>query len=769
MFSQSKYTLSGYVRDAESGEDLIGATVFVKGINKGSVTNHYGFYSITLLSGNYDVVVSYVGYTEQLHKINLNKNISLNVKLEEQTLTMEEVVITGERSDANVKSTDVGKFDIQVEKVKTMPAFMGEVDILKTIQLTPGIQSAGEGNSAFYVRGGGPDQNLILLDEAVVYNASHLLGFFSVFNADALKNFEISKAGMPANYGGRLASVLDISMKEGNNRKYQVEGGIGLISSRLTVQGPIKKDTSSFIISGRRTYIDVLVKPLVRKTSPFKTSGYYFYDLNAKFNYKISDKDRIFVSGYFGRDIFDMKIDTGSFKNNISWGNSTATLRWNHLYNSRLFMNTTLIYSDYQFEFGASQQQYDLGLYSGVVDYQAKTDYTYLISPSNNLKFGADYIYHIFTPSHFTAKTGDVDFNLGKKVKLYSHDFALYVNDEIELSPRLKLNGGLRYTFFRQVGPFTRYIQDDNYSDIDTVFYEKGDNIKTYNNIEPRLSARFSIDDKSSLKASFTQNYQYIHLVGISTISLPTDIWVPSSTIVKPQLGYQYSFGYYRNFDSDMYETSVEVYYKQMKNQIEIREGASIEQAFQNNIDNNFTFGNGESYGAELFIKKSKGKITGWLGYTLSWTSRNFSELNNGKTFYAKYDRRHDVSFITTYELNKKWTFSVVWVYATGNAMTIPISRYFIEGNIVNEYGERNAYRMKPYHRLDLSVTYYFKKKKNFEHNLNFSVFNAYNRYNPYYIYFETTGNINDFKLETKAKQVSLFPVLPSVTWNFKF
>ncbi len=769
LFSQSRYTVSGYVKDANTGEDLIGASIYIKDKNIGTVTNHYGFYSLTLNQGKYDMVVSYIGYVEQIHSINLDKNITLNIKLQENTFTMDEVVISGKRPDDNIKSTNVGKFEIPVEKVKTMPAFLGEVDILKTIQLTPGIQSAGEGSSAFYVRGGGPDQNLILLDEAVVYNASHLLGFFSVFNSDALKNVEVTKAGIPSNYGGRLASVLDISMKDGNNREYHADGGIGLISSRLTVQGPVKKDTSAFIISGRRTYMDLMIKPFVKKTSPFKQSSYYFYDLNAKFNYKISEKDRFFISGYFGRDVFDLNANSGTFKNNMSWGNSTATIRWNHLYNSKLFMNTTLIYSDYQFEFDANQQQYYLALFSGVNDYQAKTDFTFLISPINTLKFGADYIYHIFIPGQFTAKSGDVDLDLGEKEKLYSHDFALYANNEIEILPGFKMNGGLRYTFFRQTGPFTRYVQNEKFDIIDTVFYNKGENIKTYNHIEPRLSVQLSINDKSSIKASFTQNYQYIHLVGISTMSLPTDIWVPSSTIVKPQFGTQYSLGYYRNFMSNMYETSIEAYYKTLKNQIEIREGAFIDQAFHNNIDNNFTFGNGESYGVELFINKKAGRITGWIGYTLSWTTRQFPDLNNGKRFFARYDRRHDISYITTFEMNRHWTFSIVWVYATGNTMTIPVSRYFIEGNIINEYGEKNGYRMKPYHRLDLSATYYFKKKKNFESNINFSVYNAYNRYNPYYIYFETTGNINDLKLETKAQQVSLFPILPSITWNFKF
>ncbi len=769
LFSQNKYTISGYVRDAATGENLIGANVYVKNSTKGATTNHYGFYSLTLTEGIYNIAASFIGYTEEIKQINLNKNIIINFSLNEKPITVKEVTVTGEKSDANIKSTEVGKFEIPIEKVKIMPAFMGEVDIFKTIQLTPGIQSSGEGNSVFYVRGGGPDQNLILLDEAVVYNASHLFGFFSIFNADAIKNIELTKGSMPANYGGRLASVLDISMKEGNNKNYQVDGGIGLISSRLTIQGPIKKDTSSFIISARRTYADIIMKPFVKKTSPFKNSGYYFYDLNAKVNYIINDKDRIYLSGYFGRDIFGLNVDSGSFKNNISWGNATSTLRWNHLFNNKLFMNTTLLYSDYNFTFTATQQQYDFSLTSGVTDYECKSDFSYHPSSLHNIKFGSDYIYHIFAPNSFTAKTGDVNLDLGEKIKLYSHNLALYINDEIELTSRLKLNTGIRYTLFQQIGPFKRFIQDAAYNIIDSIIYKKGENIKTYSNIEPRISARFFIDTSSSVKIAYTHNYQYIHLASISNVNLPTDIWVPSSSVIKPQFGIQYSLGYYKNFYNNYYETSIEIYYKQLKNQIEFREGVTPEQSIHNNIDNNFTFGKGESYGVEIFIQKKEGKINGWIGYTLSWTTRQFSEINNGKKFYAKYDRRHDISYVTNFQLNKQWIFSIIWVYATGNAMTIPISRYFIEGNIINEYGEKNAYRMKPYHRLDLGVTYYFKKKKNFESNINFSVYNAYNRYNPYYIYFETKGNINEYYLETKAKQVSLFPMLPSITWNFKF
>lgn len=764
-----KFTVSGYVKDSKTGEFLLGANAYIKENMKGAQTNQYGYFAITADKGSYTFVVSYMGYQEYSKTINLDQNLKINVELEERVITTKEIVITGEKEDKNTTSTDMGKFNLEVEKIKSLPAFMGEVDILKTIQLTPGVQNAGEGNSSFYVRGGGPDQNLILLDEAVVYNASHLFGFFSVFNADAVKNIELTKAGMSANYGGRLASVLDISMKEGNTHDYHIEGGIGLISSRLTVQGPIKKDTSSFIISGRRTYADLIIKPFVKKTSPFKGSGYYFYDLNTKINYRFTDKDRLFISGYFGRDVFSMKERDMSFQNSISWGNATGCLRWNHVFGPKLFLNTSFILSDYKFELGITQSEYEMKLYSGVTDYTSKFDFYSFPSTQHKLKFGGVYIYHIFTPNNATAKTSGVNLDLGPEVRLYSNEAAAYINDEFDLNDKIKLNGGLRYSFFEAIGPFTRYIKNLSGLTVDSVCYGRWENVQMYNHVEPRISMRYSINELSSFKASYNQNYQYIHLASFSAVSLPTDIWVPSSDVVKPQFGIQYSLGYFRNLRKNMFETSVEVYYKEMKNQIEFKEGSQPEDNIKNNTDNNFTFGKGWSYGVELFVKKRSGQWTGWAGYTLSYTKRKFPEINLGEEYWAKYDRRHDVSFVISYELNDHLTLSAIWVYATGNTMTPPLSRYFIGEQLVTEYGPVNSFRMPSYHRMDLSVSYTGKKHKKYESCWNFSIYNVYNRYNPYYIYYDTEGNVADFHLETKAKQVSLFPILPSVTWNFKF
>ncbi|GAB4133681.1 MAG: TonB-dependent receptor [Bacteroidia bacterium] len=773
LFAQKgKVTLSGYVRDASSGEALIGATVAIKDPLKGTVTNTYGFYSITTDTGTYTLTVSYIGLESHTQTVKLNKDLLLDIKLKPRQ--MQEVIITDQKSDENVKDGQMSQVKMDMKQVKQIPVFMGEVDILKTIQLLPGVKGGAEGNSGFYVRGGGPDQNLILLDEATVYNAGHLFGFFSVFNGDAVKDITLTKGGMPAQYGGRLSSVLDISMKEGNSNKYEVDGGIGVIASRLTVQGPIKKDTSSFIISGRRTYIDVLMQPFIKESSPFKGSGYYFYDLNTKLNWRINDKNRVFLSGYFGRDVFSYKNAESDFNVSIPWGNATTSIRWNHLMGPKLFVNTSLIFSDYKFSFGAEQDGFEFKLFSGIRDYNAKVDFSYIPNSKHYVRFGTYYSWHTFTPNNVSAKSGETEFDLGGLKKQYAHEAAVYINDDWDLTERLRISPGIRYSYFMMVGPFDRYIKDVTGSVVDTLTYGKFDKVKDYGGFEPRLSVRYILDEQSSVKASFTQNYQYVHLATLSPISLPTDIWVPCSDIVKPQLGWQYAAGYFRNFFNNKYESSVEVYYKKMLNQVEFAPSALPEDNVNNNTDNNFVFGTGESYGTEFFFKKRIGKLNGWIGYTLSWTTRSFPDIEDGRVFYARYDRRHDLSVVVVYELTEKWSLGSVFVYGTGNAITLPVSRYIIEGQIVPEYGPRNSFRMAPYHRLDLSATYTCKPRKLFgklpyQSTWNFSVYNVYNRMNPYFIYFDNEGSIAEGNIQVKAKQVSLFPILPSVTWNFHF
>jgi hypothetical protein len=768
-----KYTVSGYITESSNGEALIGAIVTIREPLKGTATNNYGFFSITADSGSYDLAVSYTGLQQHKERISLTKDIQLNIKMD--VIEGEEVVITDKKADENVTDGQMSSNRLDMKQVTKIPAFMGEVDVLKTIQLLPGVKGGAEGNSGFYVRGGGPDQNLVLLDEATVYNAGHLFGFFSVFNGDAVKDINLIKGGMPAQYGGRLSSVLDITMKEGNNQHYQADGGIGLISSRITVQGPIKKDTASFIVSGRRTYIDVLMKPFIKPSSPFKGSGYYFYDLNTKLNWRINDKNKIFLSGYFGRDVFTYNDTKSDFKVTIPWGNATTSLRWNHLLGPKMFMNTTAVFSDYKFSFGAEQDGFEFKLFSGIRDWNAKVDFSYLPDNKHYIRFGVNYTWHTFTPNNVSAKSGETVFDLGGLKKEYGHEVAAYINDDWDINMRLRLTIGLRYSYFIQVGPFDRYIQDVTGRTIDTVSYGKMDKVEDYGGLEPRFSLRYMLDERSSIKASFTHNLQYVHLATISPISLPTDIWVPCSDVVKPQIGEQYAAGYFRNFRNNMYESSVEVYYKNMRNQVEFAAGALPEDNVNNNTDNNFVFGRGESYGAEFFFKKAKGKFNGWIGYTLSWTTRKFPDIDEGKMFYARYDRRHDISVVAVYDLSEKWSFGSIFVYGTGNAISLPTSRYIIEGTIVSDYGPRNAYRMPAYHRLDISITWTGKQKHMFNNRVpyqnswNLSVYNVYNRHNPYFIFFDNEGSIQEGNLKVTAKQVSLFPILPSVTWNFKF
>jgi hypothetical protein len=781
--AQTKSTLSGYVTDSKNGEALIGVKVYIPSTNQGAVTNNYGFYSLTVNSGKFTVEFRSGLYPSESREIDLTNDVRLDIELGTNVKDLKEIVINAKKGE-NVNSTQMGQIELDIEKIKTLPAFMGEVDVIKTIQLLPGVSSVSEGGQGFYVRGGGPDQNLVLLDEGVVYNAAHLFGFFSVFNADAVKSVNLIKGGMPANYGGRMSSVLEVNMNEGNNKKFKVKGGLGAISSRLTIEGPIKKDKGSFIISGRRTYIDLIMKAAIPDSSPFAGSSYYFYDFNAKFNYKLTDKDRIFLSGYYGKDVFKFENRDGGFNAEMPWGNGIAALRWNHLFSNKLFMNLTTTFSDYQFSFGSKQDEFRFELFSGVRDVGAKVDFSYFPNSKHSVKWGADYIYHTFTPTSVAAQSDTVVFNTGSAQKLNSHETAFYILDDFELNDIIKINAGLRYSMYHHVGPFTRFIKGDGISTADTsIQYSRGNVIKFYNGLEPRISARFLLPDKSSIKAGYSYNYQYVHLTSLSAVSLPTDIWFPSTDKAKPEIGWQASIGYFKNFLNNMFETSVELYYKEMNNMIEYKEGALPGDNVNDNTDNLLVFGKGWAYGIEFFIKKSVGKFTGWVGYTWAKTDRKFPDLNEGKIYPAKYDRRHDLSIVGTYKLSDRWTFSTSFIYATGNTLTLPSSWYVQEQNLLFNYGARNSSRMAPYHRLDLSATLYSKDyktktdakgneiqvKKKIKSNWAFSLYNVYNRANPFFLFVDNDGNFlsGDFKIT--VKQVSLFPIIPSVTWNFEF
>ena len=758
------YTLSGYVKESASGETLIGANVYNnEKRSQGTATNSYGFYSLTLPKGKYKIVFSYTGFQDQNKEIDLSSDLNININLTEGVV-YQEVTVLAERKDKNVSGTQMGTVTLPIESIKKIPALMGEVDILKVIQLLPGVRSAGEGGSGFYVRGGGPDQNLILLDEATVYNSGHLLGFFSVFNADAIKNTTLIKGGMPAQYGGRLSSVLDIQMKDGNNQNFKAAGGVGLISSRLTLEGPLKKNVSSFILSARRTYALDLAQPYI-KTTNFAGTNYYFYDFYAKINYKLSDKDRLFMSGYFGRDVLQYNSTKRGFSIALPYGNATATARWNHLFSNKLFMNTSLIFNNYDFSLTAGQENFSLTFASGIRDLNAKVDFDYLPNPKQTIKYGINYTYHTFVPGVFNAKSGKVEFTNSKKNK-YAHEAAFYLDDDWKASDRLTLNLGLRYSIFSQVGPYTSKITGQDFTGTQSV--------KTYGGLEPRALLKYTLTENSSVKGGITTNYQYVHLVSNSTSTLPGDLWVPSTELVKPQKAIQYALGYYKNFKDNVYETSVEVYYKDMFNQLDYSEDYVPNAA--KDEEQNFVSGTGRSYGAEFFLKKAKGRLNGWIGYTLSKTERKFESINNNIWYPLTFDRRHDLSVIANYQLTKKWDASAVFVYSTGRAYT-PIKAVYLigtaEGNAQPNvlYGQRNSARLEPYHRMDLSTTYtpHPDSKKNWKGSWTFAIYNTYNNLNTFFTYYNFETNKDTKATKASAFKVTIFPIIPSITYNFKW
>jgi len=766
--AQNKYSLTGYIKDSLSSENLIGATLGINGQQKGVNSNGYGFYSITLPEGHYLITVSYVGYVTKYLELDLDRNIDHNFLILPKTVVNEEVVVYAKKRDRNVTSAQMGKIDLSMSQVKSLPVLFGEVDIMKTLQLLPGVSNAGEGNTGLYVRGGGPDQNLIMLDDAIVYNTGHLFGFFSIFNSDAIKNTTLIKGSMPAQYGGRLSSVLDISMKEGNMNKFEVDGGLGLLSSRLSIQGPIAKQKASFIVSCRRTYVDLLITPFVPRSSSYYGSGYYFYDLNAKVNYQFSEKDRVYLSGYFGRDVFDFNNSRRSFSTDIPWGNTTATLRWNHVFNRKLFANTTLLFNDYKFAFNGGQDNFELSLSSGIKDYSGKIDFDYFLNPKHKIRFGGLLTFHTFTPNVLSGHQDSVIFTPNNSNIKYAREAAVYLQDDWQASDRIDIQLGLRWSGFEQTGPYTIYQTDADGNKTDSVHFNNGQNVKTYGGPEPRFTIRYLINPETSVKGSVSRNLQYIHLVSNSGTTLPTDLWVPSTYYVKPQTSWLYSAGLFKNFNNNMFEASVEVYYKEMQNQIEYKEGYTPTLS---DPESAFVFGKGWSYGAEWYVNKSRGRWTGWIGYTLSWTWRQFPQINNGEKYPAKYDRRHDISVVSTYELNKHWKFSAVFVFATGNATSYPQKFYVVDGVLTQDYSQINQYRLPPYSRLDLAAVFtpMRKPRAKLHSYWVFSIYNVYNRMNPYFIYFDQTGSAYDGTLKVQAKQVSLFPILPSVSWNFHF
>ncbi len=751
LLAQQKFTVSGTIKDKKNGETMIGVTVFPLELSgTGTSCNEYGFYSLTLPEGKYHIVYSFIGYKPDTAFINLRENVKSDRLMSDEAYQMDEVVVTADRKDDNIMKTEIGVSRIDVRETAKLPVIFGERDLLKTIQLLPGVKSGGEGNSGFFVRGGSADQNLILLDEAPVYNASHMLGFFSTFNSDALKDVNIIKGNSPAQYGGRLSSVLDVKMKEGNSQKYAVSGGLGLISSRLSVEGPIVKDKGSFIVTGRRTYADAFLK----LTEEFKDNKLYFYDFNAKANYKIGDKNKLFLSGYFGRD----KLGLGAF--GIDWGNQTGTLRWNSLISPKLFSNASVIYSNYSYKGSITSGESTLSIGSEIKDYTLKEEFQYFPDSRNSIRFGFISIYHSLTPKIFKG-TG---YNEPAKNVRYSWDNAIFVNNTMELTKNLTLDYGLRFSIYSILGGDTYNVYDKGVL-VDSVVLASGHVGKTYYNLEPRVQFNVLLSETSSIKGGYARNTQHMHLLSNSTSSTPTDQWIGNSYNIKPEISDQVSLGYFRNFRDNAYQTSVEVYYKDLQNQIDYKNGADVSSA--PDIESELLFGRGRAYGAELLVKKTQGRLTGWVGYTISKTERKINGINEGNWYNAWQDLTHDLSIVTLYELTQRWSLSALFVYRTGNAVTFPSGKYDIGGNTIFYYPERNGYRMPSYHRLDFGATYTKPhKNKRFESSWNISLYNAYGRENAYAITF---ADSKSDPTRTVATQTSLFRWVPSVTYNFKF
>ncbi|MFC2133196.1 carboxypeptidase-like regulatory domain-containing protein [Bacteroidota bacterium] len=751
--SERQFTIKGHITDSKTGEALYGTNIFIGELQSGGSSNRYGFYSLTLPEGYYKIRYSYVGYKSFEQEIMFNGNITQNIELEDVGVAFDTLVVLGELEDFGFGAPQMGTVQVSPENIKNIPVLLGEQDLLKTLQLLPGVTNSREGDAGYYVRGGDADQNLILLDEAPVYNAYHFMGLFSVFNTDAIKSATLMKGSSPPKYGGRISSVLDIQMNEGNKKEFNGEAGIGLIFSRATIQGPLFNNKGSYLISGRRTYLDLFTKLF----APGDASGVklYFYDLNLKGNYIISEKDRLYVSGYLGRDGlgFEDAVD-------LVRGNTTATLRWNHLLNDKMFSNTSFIFSNYTFQTGVYENEGDEDIVeftSKINDLTIKEDLQYFVDRNNRIEFGFNYIYHSFLGGNVRVadRNEDWEITIGKR---NAHEGAVYLSHEFKPTSSLNLNYGLRYSLFSVIGDADDFNFNDEPDDIDFQF-NKADE-KFYHGLEPRISATFITSDSTSLKMAYSRNFQYIHMITNANSGTPFDIWRPSNSKIKPQIADQFSLGFFKDFENHKYEFSVELFYKNLYNQIAPRDGSNV--AWVNYFDSELVFGKGWAYGAEFLLRKKLGRLNGWIGYSVSKSMRKFNEINGGKPYPAKYDRTHDFSIVLNYQLDHKWMLSANWVYSSGYNITIPYGNYNIEGNIFRAYSDRNAYRLPQYHRLDIGISY----TTDGGNIWNLSLYNAYGRRNAYAILFRQ-NEYNPANLD--AVRLSLFSIVPSLSYTFKF
>ncbi len=757
--TDGNFTISGYVKDASNGEVLIGSTILVKEESKGAAANIYGFYSISLKPGTYTLVFSFIGFNSQERIVKLAENTTINVELNLESQVIQELVVSREKPNSNVVKPEMSVSRLEMKSIQKIPALMGEVDVIKAIQMLPGVQTTAEGSSGFSVRGGGIDQNLIILDEATVYNASHLMGFFSVFNNDAIRDVKLYKGDIPANYGGRLSSVLDVLMKDGNNKKFTATGGIGLISSRLTLEGPIVNEKTSFIISARRTYADLFF-PLLTDTSA-KKAVMYFYDLNLKINHQINDKNRLYLSAYLGRDNFGQK---GSSE--AGFGNRTFTLRWNHLFSPQLFSNTTAIISKYDYSLGMNQGSSKYFWKSSLLDYTLKQDFNYYLTPENEIKFGISSTYHNINPCNAWME-GDGSTITIPYPKNYELEHAVYISNQQKIGNHLTLKYGIRYSIFQNVGKTSSYRFDKDYKVIDTINYPSGEVFHTYHAFDPRLGIVYTINNKSSVKASYSHTTQFMQLASNSNGGMPLDIWFPSSPNIKPQKADQYALGYFRNFFNNTIETSVETYYKDMYNVVDFKDHALL--LMNPRMEGEIRTGKAHAYGVEFFIKKNDGKLTGWVSYTLSKVKRKIPEINDGKEYPAPYDKPNNINVILNYEFTKRFMISANWIYATGTPMTAPVGTFEYNNTVNKIYSSRNGYRMRDYHRLDLSASLKGKGRADrFWHGeWVFSMYNAYGRHNDWILNFIQDKN-NPRKMVAQRMYLP-FVFFPSITYNFTF
>ncbi len=756
LSSQNTYTVKGNICDSITKEALASVTIELSGYSQqNTFSDDLGNYELLLPTGQYMVTFKLLGYHTKKINLSVARNQQLDIVLSSESVKLNEVVVSGSEKKANIKNVQLGVEKLNIETASKIPVLLGESDILKTLQLLPGVQSAGEGNIGFYVRGGAGDQNLILLDNATVYNPSHLFGFFSTFNSDAVEDFTLYKGSMPAQYGGRLSSTLDINMRDGDLRNYKVKGGIGLISSRLSLEGPIQKDRSSFIVSARRTYADVLARAM--GVEEVKNSTLYFYDLNAKLTYMLSKKDKLTLTAYHGID----KLGLDGIAD-FDWGNTIASLRWNHIFNEKMTSNTTLSYTNYKYNVGLELTT-GLDIFSRIQDFNFDQSFSFYPDKNNRMKLGLSSVYHHVIPGELRSRD-ETQLQVVPFDHRYSWENTIYVSNNTKVNDRLEIDYGLRLSAFSVLGGGRFYTYDDNQQVVDTINTKRSEFVKTYWNLEPRLSFAYQLDDNSSVKAGYTRSTQNFHLLTTSNMVSPTDRWVANTNYIKPEIGNQVSFGYFRNFANDVYEFGAEVYYKTLSNQIDFKDGA--ETYDKDNVETELLFGKGRTYGLELFLKKRVGRLNGWIGYTLSKSEKKIDQINNYEWYPANQDRRHNLSIVGIYELSPKWTLSGTWVYASGSPMTFPSGKYAVDGHVIYHYDGRNKQRAADFHRLDLGATCVLKQTNKFYSELTFSIYNAYGRKNPYLYGFRQN---KEDKTKSEVYMIYLFSIIPSVSWNFKF